>query len=210
VGLRPRPFAFLSLNKKTFYKMGHFDKLQANTLKANKVDALGTNHALGCKKFVSFTGSLANIDTSAAYADGDCLVELGQLDMVIPGSHVSASKFIVDKAIINVTTAAGTTLVGNLRVSATSGTASNAALASGVEIVGAGVTYYDGQVAADLSVTEVDINLNSASVQLHTPFQDFDASKDNLYLCTTTTLTAANAVTAQAGRFTVHLEYTVL
>ena len=85
--------------------MGHFDKLQATTLEANKVKAFGTNHALGCKKFVSFTGSLANITNAEAYADGDCLVELGQLDMNIPGSHVAASKFIVDKAIINVTTA---------------------------------------------------------------------------------------------------------
>jgi|TARA_R100000458_G_C8173219_1_gene172932 hypothetical protein len=190
--------------------MGHFDKLQATTLEANKVKAFGTNHALGCKKFVSFTGSLANITNAEAYADGDCLVELGQLDMNIPGSHVAASKFIVDKAIINVTTVAGTTLVGTLNVSATSGTAPNAALTSGTEIVGAGVTYYDGQVAADLSVTEVDINLNSAGVQLHTPFQDFDASKDFLYLCTTTTLSTSNAATAQACRFTVHLEYTVI
>lgn len=190
--------------------MGHFDKLQATTLEANKVDAFGTNHALGCKKFVSFTGSLANIDDDAAYTDGDCLVELGKLDMSIPGSHVTASKFIVDKAIINVTTAAGVTLVGNLRVSATSGTASNAALTSGTEIVGAGVTYYNGQIAADLSVTEVDINLNSTGVQLHTPFQDFDSAKDSLYLCATTTLSAANATTAKAGRFTVHLEYTVV
>ena len=189
--------------------MGHFDKLQANTLEANKVDALGTNHALGCKKFVSFTGSLANIDTSAAYTDGDCLVELGQLDMLIPGSHVSASKFIVDKAIINVTTAAGVALAGNLQVSATSGTASNSALTSGTEIVGAGVTYYDGQVAADLSVTEVDINLNSAVVQLHLHSRTLMRLKTTL-LCATTTLSAANAVTAQAGRFTVHLEYTVL
>ena len=153
---------------------------------------------------------LANITTAAAYSDGDCLVELGQLDMNIPGSHVAASKFIVDKAIINVTTAAGTTLVSTLNVSATSGTAPNAALTSGTEIVGAGVTYYDGQVAADLSVTEVDINLNSAVVQLHTPFQDFDASKDFLYLCATTALSTSNAATAQACRFTVHLEYTVI
>lgn len=190
--------------------MGHFDKLQAVTVEANKVDAFGTNHALGCKKFVSFTGSLADIDDSVAYTDGDCLVELGQLNMSIPGSHVSASKFIVDKAIINVTTAAGVTLAANLRVSATSGTASNAALTSGTEIVGAGATYYNGQLATDLSITEVDINLNATGVQLHTPLQDFDSAKNSLYLCTTTALSAANATTAQAGRFTIHLEYTVV
>ena len=159
---------------------------------------------------LSFTGTLANIDASVAFTDGDCLVELGELDMLIPSGHVVASKFVVDKAILNVTTVAGATLVGNLRVSATSGTASNTALTSGTEIVGAGATYYNGQTAADLSVAEADLNLNSAGVQLHTPFQDYDAAKKFLYLCTTTALSAANATTAQAGRFTLHLEYTVV
>lgn len=190
--------------------MGHFDRLRTSKLKADTVEAFGTAQSLGCKKFVSFTGTLANIDDSAAYADGDCLVELGELDMLIPSGHVAASKFIVDKAILNVTTAAGTALLANLRVSATSGTASNSALTSGTEIVGAGATYYNGQIAANLTVTEADLNLNSAGVQLHTPFQDYDATKKFLYLCTTTTLTTGNAATAQDGRFTLHLEYTVV
>jgi len=190
--------------------MGHFDRLRTSKLKADTVEAFGTAQSLGCKKFVSFTGTLANIDDSVAFTDGDCLVELGELDMLIPSGHVAASKFVVDKAILNVTTAAGVTLVANLRVSATSGTASNGALTSGTEIVGAGATYYDGQISADLSVTEKDLNLNSAGVQLHTPFQDYDAAKKFLYLCTTTALSAANATTAKAGRFTLHLEYTVV
>ena len=63
--------------------------------------------------------------------------------MLIPSSHVAASKFVVDKAILNVTTATGTALPANLSISATSGTASNAALTSGTEIVGAGATYYN-------------------------------------------------------------------
>ena len=190
--------------------MGHFDRIRTTKLKADTVEAFGTAQALGCKKFVSFTGTLANIDAGTAFTDGDCLVELGELDMLVPSGHVTASKFVVDKAILNVTTAAGTALLANLRVSATSGTASNAALTSGTEIVGAGATYYNGQLAADLSVTEVDLNLNSAVVQLHTPFQDYDATKKFLYLCTTTALSTSNAATAKAGRFTLHLEYTVV
>lgn len=190
--------------------MGHFDRLRTSKLKADTVEAFGTAQSLGCKKFVSFTGTLANIDDSEAFADADCLVELGELDMLIPSSHVAASKFVVDKAILNVTTATGTALPANLSISATSGTASNAALTSGTEIVGAGATYYNGQLAADLSVTEIDLNLNSAVVQLHTPFQDYDATKKFLYLCAGASLTAANATTAQACRFTLHLEYTVV
>ena len=190
--------------------MGHFDKLRAKDVLASKVEAVGASHALGCKKFVSFTGSLANIDDESTYTADDCLVELGELDMSIPGEHVAASKFIVDKAILNVTTAAGVTLVGNLQVSATAGTASNGALDTATEIVGAGATYYDGQVSADLSVAEVDLNLNAAGVTLVTPFQDYDAAKKHLYFCTTTALSTANAATAKAGRFTLHLEYTVI
>ena len=48
-GKSPAPLLSLFKTRKTKIIMGHFDKLQATTLEANKVKAFGPNHALGCK-----------------------------------------------------------------------------------------------------------------------------------------------------------------
>ena len=163
---------------------------------------------IGVKKFQTFAGSLAGIgDGSTQFADNDVLVELGALDLTVPSGAVAASKIIIDRAIINVTTAAGQTLVGHLSLSATSGTAANAAIATPTEIFGAGASMEapDGS-GASTGYTEADINLNSAGITYASPNIVVASTLKNLYLCTTTTLNAD----ATAGRFTVHLEYTVL
>ena len=86
-----------------------------------------------------FAGTLASTDAATtAYGDGDVLVELGTLNTDLPGNLVTGSKFFIHRALIGITTAAGQTLVGGLSLSATSGTATNAAVSSGTEIVGAG------------------------------------------------------------------------
>ena len=64
---------------------------------------------------------------------------------------------------IGITTAAGQTLAGNLALSATSGTATNAAV-SGTEIVGAGVAAFSTTLSVPLSITEIDINLTTQQV----------------------------------------------
>ena len=93
------------------------------------------------KKIQTFVGSLAATDTASAYSDGDVLVELGTLNSDHPDELVTATKFFIHKAVVGITTACGQTLAGSLQLSATSGTATNAAVSSGTEIVGAGVAW---------------------------------------------------------------------
>ena len=105
------------------------------------VNSTGQLVSMGTRKIQSFVGSLAATDAaSTAYADGDVLVELGTLNTDAPDGLVTPTKFFIHRALIGITTAAGQTLAGNLQLSATSGTATNAAVSSGTEIVGAGVT----------------------------------------------------------------------
>ena len=165
---------------------------------------------LGTKKFQVFAGSLADTNGGTTqYADNDILVELGALDTTIDATNlgiVAATKIFIDKVKILVTTASGETLVGNLQLSATSGTATNSAVSSGTEIVGAGAALIDPQISAAPSVTEIDINFNSAGVHVFDPNITVASSLIYLYACTTTTL---NSNTSQQGRFTVMVEYTV-
>ena len=113
------------------------------------VNATGQLISLGARKIQTFVGTLASTDTSTAYADNDCLVELGTLNTDHPDELVTASKFFIHKAVIGITTA-GQTLVGNLALSSTSGTATNAAV-SGTEIVGAGVTAFTNCFSSSVS-----------------------------------------------------------
>ena len=94
------------------------------------------------------------------------------------------------------------TLVGSLQLSATSGTATNAAVSSGTEIVGAGVATVFYQMV--LSVTEIDINFNNTAGNFHV-FEP-NVSANYQIFGTTTTFNAD----ATAGRFTVELEYSVI
>ena len=165
---------------------------------------------LGVQKFQAFAGTFAATNGGTTqYSDNDCLVELGTLDTTIPSGLVTATKFIINKAIILITTAAGATHVGNLQVSGTSGTATNAALTSGTEIVGAGVTSYNPELSAIHSVTEIDINFNNTAGNHHifAPWISAAITKKYLYACTTTTV---NANTQQACRFTAYLDYLAL
>ena len=171
------------------------------------VNSTGQLISLGTRKIQTFVGSLAGTDTSSAYADGDVLVELGTLNTDHPDALVTASKFFIHKAVIGITTAAGQTLVGSLQLSATSGTATNAAVSSGTEIVGAGVAAFSPTVSAALSVTEIDINFNNTAGNFHVfePNVTAPIASTHLYAAATTTLNAD----ATAGRFTVELEYSV-
>ncbi len=171
------------------------------------INSTGQLISLGSRKIQTFVGSLAGTDTSSAYADGDVLVELGTLNTDHPDALVTASKFFIHKAVIGITTAAGQTLVGSLQLSATSGTATNAAVSSGTEIVGAGVAAFSPTVSAALSVTEIDINFNNSAGNFHVfePNVTAPIASTHLYAAATTTLNAD----ATAGRFTVELEYSV-
>ena len=171
------------------------------------VNSTGQLISLGTRKIQTFAGTLAGTDTGTAYADGDVLVELGTLNTDHPDDLVTATKFFIHKAVVGITTAAGQTLVGSLQLSATSGTATNAAVSSGTEIVGAGVAAFSPTLSAALSVTEIDINFNNSAGNFHVfePNVAVAIASKHLYAAATTTLNAD----ATAGRFTVELEYSV-
>ena len=171
------------------------------------INSTGQLISLGSRKIQTFVGTLAGTDTSSAYADGDVLVELGTLNSDHPDELVTATKFFIHKAVVGITTAAGQTLAGSLQLSATSGTATNAAVSSGTEIVGAGVSAFSPTLSAALSITEVDINFNNTAGNFHVfePNVTAPIASNVLYAAATTALNAD----ATAGRFTVELEYSV-
>ena len=173
----------------------------------SSVNSTGQLWSLGGRKIQTFAGTLAATDTGSAYGDNDVLVELGTLNTDLPGDLVTGTKFFFHRALIGITTAAGQTLVGSLQLSATSGTATNAAVSSGTEIVGAGVTSFNEQLSATQSVTEIDINFNNTAGNYHIFVPNVTAAiaSKYLYAAATTTLNAD----ASAGRFTVELEYSV-
>ena len=171
------------------------------------VNSTGQLISLGSRKIQTFAGTLAATDAaSTAYADGDCLVELGTLNTDHPDDLVTATKFFIHKAVIGITTAAGQTLAGNLALSATSGTATNAAV-SGTEIVGAGVAAFSTTLSAALSITEIDINFNNTAGNFHVFEPNVSAPIANTALYARATTTVNADITA--GRFTVELEYSV-
>ena len=172
---------------------------------SDSITGTGLLHSFGTRKIQTFVGSLADTNPSTAYADGDVLVELGTLDTSTPSGIVTPTKFFIHRAVVFITTVAGPTLVGGLTLSATSGTATNAAVSSGTEIVGAGVASFNPRISATDSVTEIDLNLDAAGYHVFDPLVQAAIASKHLYVFATTTMNAD----ATAGRFTVELEYSV-
>ena len=171
------------------------------------VNSTGQLVSKGTRKIQSFVGTLASTNAATtAYGDGDVLVELGALDVTAPDDLVTPSKFFIHRALIGITTAAGETLVGGLSLSATSGTATNSAVSSGTEIVGAGVASINPRISATDSVTEVDVDFDSAAFHVFEPNVSAAIASKYLYAFATTAVNAD----ATAGRFTVELDYSIL
>ena len=135
------------------------------------VNSTGQLISLGTRKIQTFAVSLA--DTNAAdttYADNDVLVEIGELNTDHPDALVTASKFFIHKVVLGITTAmqaSDANSLANLQLSATSGTATNTAISSGTEIVGAGVASFNPRISATDSVTEIDIDLDATAGTYH-------------------------------------------
>ena len=121
---------------------------------------------------------------------------------------VTPTKFFIHKAVIGITTAAAADAnsIANLNLSATSGTATNAAV-SGTEIVGAGVAAFSTTLSAALSITEIDINFNNTAGNFHVFEPNVSAPIANTALYARATTIVNADITA--GRFTVELEYSV-
>ena len=170
------------------------------------INSTGQLVSLGNRKIQTFAGTLASTDAATtAYGDGDVLVELGTLNTDHPDDLVTATKFVIHKALIGVTTVCGPTLVGGLSLSATSGTSTNSAVSSGTEIVGAGVASINPRISATDSVTEIDVDFDAASFHVFHPNISAAIASKYLYAFATTAVNAD----ATAGRFTVELEYSV-
>lgn len=172
--------------------------------------AAGNAVSIGSRKFQQFSVSLANTNGgSTPYNDNDCLVELGTLDVTGVNGLVAGTQIFIHKVVVLTKVQAGVTLVGNLALSGTSGTATNVALTSPAEICGDGVSSFSPHTSADAVVTEIDINLNQAAGLYHifTPNIVAGVGLKNLYLRTTTALSSN---TAQAGSYTIELEYSIL
>ena len=174
------------------------------------VNSTGQLISMGTRKIQTFAISLA--DTNAAdttYADDDVLVELGSLNTDHPDALVTASKFFIHKVVIGITTAAASDAqsVANLQLSATSGTATNTAISSGTEIVGAGVASFNPRISATDSVTEVDIDLDATAGTFHVFEPNINAAiaSKNLYMCAG----AACDTALTAFRATLEIEYSV-
>ena len=174
------------------------------------VNATGQLISMGTRKIQTFAVSLA--DTNAAdttYADDDVLVELGALNTDHPDALVTASKFFIHKVVLGITTAAASDAqsVANLQLSATSGTATNTAVSSGTEIVGAGVASFNPRISATDSVTEVDIDLDATAGTFHVFEPNINAAiaSNNLYMCAG----AACDTALTAFRATLEIEYSV-
>jgi hypothetical protein len=174
------------------------------------VNSTGQLISIGTRKIQTFAISLA--DTNAAsvtYGDDDVLVELGALNTDHPDALVTASKFFIHKVVIGVTTAAASDAnsIANLQLSATSGTATNAAVSSGTEIVGAGVASFNPRISATDSVTEIDIDLDATAGTFHVFEPNISAAiaSKNLYLCAGDACDTA----LTAFRATLEIEYSV-
>ena len=166
--------------------------------------------SLGTRKIQTFAVSLANTNAAAVtYGDNDVLVELGALNTDHPDALVTATKFFIHKVVLGITTpaASDSNSIANLQLSATSGTATNTAISSGTEIVGAGVTSFNPRISATDAVTEIDIDLDASAGTFHVfePNLAVAIASKNLYLgagdACDTALTAFRA--------TLEIEYSV-
>ena len=183
----------------------------ANTFSGLTTLSNATN-AIGNKKFMNFGASLAATNGgTTTYGANDILVEIGSLDTTSTtyANGIAPTKILVEKVVVIVQTKSHDTHVGTIVASATSGTATNAAVSSGTEIVGASAAAIDTIISAAPSVTEIDIDLDATNGTVHVfaPNITLPIATNHLYLVTTT---AIDEDDFQVGRYSIQVEYTLL
>ena len=176
------------------------------------VSANNSTNTIGAKKFMMFGASLASTNAGTTqYSANDILVEIGTLDTTVQtfANSTAPTKILLEKVNVIVQVKSAATHVGNIFASATSGTATNAAVSSGTEVVGAGAVAVSPTISADASVTEIDIDLDATNGTIHVfhPNITLPIATNKLYLCTTTTINSNNF---QVGRYGIAVEYTLL
>ena len=165
----------------------------------------------GTKKVFTYTGSTDEdiLDSATtAFADNDVIANCGPLDVTVPSGYQAPTKILIERVIWMPSTATGTTMVGNINAGTAGTDAINAAITGRVELMGAGVTYSDPNLAANLSITEVDIDFNASTMQYCQPFIILPVATKYIYVGTTTAINDASDF--DAGRYQFQIEYTVL
>ena len=182
---------------------GNYGKLMVNNGSGDDVHVMA-----GTKKWSSFVGSLADTNAdSVTYGDNDILVQLGAFDTSLPDGYATATKILVEKIVVVVSTASGATHVGHISAGTTAGELSNAAPTGRVELFGAGATNLspEGYSLATTATEADDLNYNSAGIYWCAPNIVLPVATNQIYACTTTAVSAD----VTAGRFTCHIEYMV-
>jgi len=182
-----------------------------NSSSGQDVSTDGFSEVGGIKKVMTFGGDTAEgrLDSaSTAFSDNDIIAYAGELDTSLPtGLHV-ATKILVEKIVWMPSTATGNTMVGNISAGTAANEAVNGAVTGQVELFGAGATYRNANLAADLSITEVDIDFNGSTIQYAQPLIILPAATKYIYVCTTTAIN--HATNFDAGKYNLAIHYTVL
>ena len=169
------------------------------------------NELGGTKKIFTYTGSTDEdvLDSATtAFADNDAIANCGPLDETVPSGYQDPTKILIEKIVWMPSTAPGNTMVGNINAGTAGTDAITASITGQVELMGAGVTYRDPNLAANLSITEVDIDFNASTMQYCQPFIILPVATKYIYVGTTTTIN--HATQFDAGRYQFQIEYTVL
>jgi len=169
-------------------------------------------NSIGNKKFMNFGASLAATNAgTVTYGANDILVEIGTLDVVANtyANSTAPTKILIEKVVLIVQAKSHDTHVGTIVASATSGTATNLGVTTGTEIVGASAAAIDTIISAAPSVTEIDIDLDATNGTVHVfaPNITLPIATKHLYLVTTTTI---DEDAFNVGRYSIHVEYTLL
>ena len=185
---------------------GNYGKLMVDNGSGDDVHVMA-----GTKKWSSYVGSLADTNAdSVTYGDNDILVQLGAFDTSLPDGYATATKILVEKIVVVVSTASGATHVGHISAGTTAGELSNAAPTGRVELFGAGATNLspEGYSLATTATEADDLNYNSATVTWAAPNIQLPVATKYLYACTHTAIN--HATNFDAGRWNLAIYYTVL
>lgn len=180
------------------------------TASASALNQAGSVGGAGARKLASFGVSLAATNGDAvAYTDQDCLVELGALDTTVADGMQTATHFLITGVYYNPTVSSGTALNASILCSSDASIATNAEVTNREEVFGAAPANGHYKTAeglwANLSITEVDLDLNGTTIQIARPWTTHAIAKKNIYLAATSALNAD----ATAGRGNCIIEYIV-
>ena len=177
-------------------------RLRLGATSVSDLSVKGANIKLGAHRTTAFTYDLNGITgATTTFTADDVLVELGVFDTTTPSGYTPTLIFI-KRVTINKKVATSTAMAVNLAASDTAGTAVNAASATNTtEFMGLNAETISGTTSADSGANEIDAVFGTAGVHVFTPNISFAVARKNIYLRTTTALSAA--LTAGSGNIVI-------